>query len=244
MGDDNKKRTVALLGPFVFCQNQKRLDPKISGKTGELLAFLIANEGRYLQRDTLVSEIWGGRNWARGKSSLNTALWRIRKISFFQDFFTLDSCETSLNLKTNPAIEVDIHLLEKAIRKASLQNGFGHDLLSKDINGQLRSAVDKYFGPFLEPYSSNWVLVERERHLNFYIRALLTLIHDAAERRDFEEALEFGMKILAEDPFRESTQREVMWLYVLNGQRAAAILHYRHFRELILSELEIEPLSE
>lgn len=244
MGDDKNSRTIALLGAFIFCRMNQRLASKITGNTAELLSYLITNEGRYLQRDSIVAEFWGEQNWARGKSALNTALWRIKKISFFNEFFTLDSRGTSINLKKNPAISVDIHLLEDVIKETSFQNGPGHDLLSSNLRGQLRRAINNYFGPFLEHYDSNWVLVERERYLNFYIRALLTLMHDAAERRNYDEALEFGLKILIQDPFRESTQREVMWLYVLNGQRAAAINKYRQFRELILREMEIEPLSE
>ncbi len=244
MGGARNEKTIALLGAFVFYHRGQRLNPKITGKTAELLAFLIANRGRYQQRETLVSEIWGEDHWSRGKSSLNTALWRIKKIPFARDFFTLDGCEASLSLKTHVSVDVDIHLLEETIRLAAPRNGHGEDILGEDIGAKLHRAVEAYSGPFLEHYASNWVLVERERQLNFYIRALLTLMHDAARRRDYEQAIEYGQKILSEDPFRESTQREVMWLYVLNGQRAAALLQYRHFHKLILKDLEIEPLSE
>jgi DNA-binding SARP family transcriptional activator len=66
----------------------------------------------------------------------------------------------------------------------------------------------------------------------------------AAIQRRYESALEFGRRILAMDVLRESVQRDVMLLLVLNGQRAEAIRNYQRFIVVLRSELDIEPMPE
>jgi DNA-binding SARP family transcriptional activator len=46
------------------------------------------------------------------------------------------------------------------------------------------------------------------------------------------------------DALRESVQRDVMLLLVLNGQRVEAIRIYQRLARLLKSELDIEPMPE
>jgi DNA-binding SARP family transcriptional activator len=69
-------------------------------------------------------------------------------------------------------------------------------------------------------------------------------MQDAACRRDYEEALGYGRRILAADPFRERVQCEVMWLYVLNGQRPQALRQFEAFRRQIAREMNVAPMAE
>ena len=69
-------------------------------------------------------------------------------------------------------------------------------------------------------------------------------MRDAAVRGELDNALLFGQEILEIDPFREGTQREVMVLYVRNGQRVRAIRQYRALKTLLQAELKIEPMFE
>jgi DNA-binding SARP family transcriptional activator len=50
--------------------------------------------------------------------------------------------------------------------------------------------------------------------------------------------------LLAADPARETTQCEMMWLYVLNGQRAQAVRQFQDYRSWLRCELDIEPMPE
>ena len=60
----------------------------------------------------------------------------------------------------------------------------------------------------------------------------------------YEHALEFGRRILAMDALRESIQRNVMLLLILNGQRGEAVRAYQRLANLLRSELDIEPMPE
>jgi DNA-binding SARP family transcriptional activator len=84
----------------------------------------------------------------------------------------------------------------------------------------------------------------RERHDSNYIRALLILMRDAARQRAFERAIQYGREALNLDPFREGTQRDVMKLYVQNGQRVKALRQYEVLRQLLDDDFAIEPMPE
>ena len=76
------------------------------------------------------------------------------------------------------------------------------------------------------------------------MRGLSILLRDCAARRDYEEALGYGRRILAADPFREQVQCEVMWLYVLNGQRPQALRQFETYRRQIAREMNVAPMAE
>jgi DNA-binding SARP family transcriptional activator len=96
----------------------------------------------------------------------------------------------------------------------------------------------------MDGVTAEWALTERERLFNVQIRGLTLLMHWLGQKRTYEDALEIGRRLLAADPARESAQCEVMWLYVLNGQRAQAIRQYHWFRAWLQRELDIDPMAE
>jgi DNA-binding SARP family transcriptional activator len=69
-------------------------------------------------------------------------------------------------------------------------------------------------------------------------------MHWLGQQRRYEDALDIGRRLLAADPARETAQCEVMWLYVLNGQRAQALRQFQEFRCWLKRELDIEPMPE
>jgi DNA-binding SARP family transcriptional activator len=106
------------------------------------------------------------------------------------------------------------------------------------------AAIEHYKGPFLDGDDADWVLQERERLHGLYVRTVRELMRIAARDRQYERALDYGRKILAVDPFRESVQREVMLLLVMDGQRANAIRAYQSLRRLLKNELGIDPMPD
>jgi len=76
------------------------------------------------------------------------------------------------------------------------------------------------------------------------MRGLTQLMHWYGDCRRYEDALEVGRRLIMGDPFREAVQIDVMWLYVLNGQRVSALKHYQTYQSLLKRELSIEPMTE
>lgn len=98
--------------------------------------------------------------------------------------------------------------------------------------------------PFMDGLEADWSLAIRENLACVKARGMIARMHHHGDNCDFEAALQIGRRLLAEDPFRESVQIEVMFLYVMNGQRCNAIRHYEAFRQLLSRELGIEPMVE
>jgi DNA-binding SARP family transcriptional activator len=67
------------------------------------------------------------------------------------------------------------------------------------------------------------------------------LAADALDRGDPVTALERASEIVASDPFDEPAREVVIRAHLALGDRAAALRHYRQYREMLLAELSCEP---
>jgi DNA-binding SARP family transcriptional activator len=108
----------------------------------------------------------------------------------------------------------------------------------------LDRAVSFYGGPFLEDYDDDWVLNQRERLQSLYLRSLTKLMGSYARQNRIEAAIACGRRILACDPMRETIQRAVMILYVLNSQRGEAIHQFARCKKALRQECDVDPAPE
>jgi DNA-binding SARP family transcriptional activator len=216
------------------------------GPAGRLLAcYLFEFAGRAHRRERLADLFWGDIDPEKARSALNTAIWRIRKIlemgseGAAKHLITIGD---DVLLEQSQSIQVDTHRLENA-SKCLLGRKAGNTLTEVEVN-EVSSAVDSYGGPFLDGYDGDWVFQERERLHCLFVRSTFELMRTAAIQGRYEHALDFGRRILTMDALRESIQRNVMLLLVLNGQRVEAIRAYQRMADLLKSDLDIEPMPE
>ena len=68
---------------------------------------------------------------------------------------------------------------------------------------------------------------------------------DSAEQGGrLEEALTYGLKLLALDPMQEHVHRALMRLYAAQGRHDAALSQYERCRHELLQQLGVRPDSE
>jgi DNA-binding SARP family transcriptional activator len=216
------------------------------GPAGRLLAFyLFEFPVRAHRRERLADLFWGELDPDKARSALNTAIWRIRKMMDLAAKGAARHLITVGNevvLEDSSTVQVDTRQLENASRRVlSRRDGVE---LTRDEMSCVHAAVANYAGPFLDGYDGDWVLQERERLHCLFVRSSAELMRTAAAQGQYERALDFGRKILAMDPLRESVQRDMMLLLVLNGQRVEAIRAYRRLTGILKTELDIEPMPE
>lgn len=108
----------------------------------------------------------------------------------------------------------------------------------------LDRAVELYTGPFLDGGEDHWILEQRERLHCLYVRALTAMMHGLSEQDRYEDALACGRRILVADPMRETIQRSMMLLYVLNGQRREAIRQFERCVQVLRDDCDVEPMPE
>jgi DNA-binding SARP family transcriptional activator len=215
----------------------------IAGPTLELLAYLFTFCSRPLRRDHLADLFWQNLDEASSRAALNTALWRVRRSMRALPGLNLLSDGVNIRLDVAENVNIDTQRLKRishdAIAEFSKDSG-----LTAPLRDALQNILTKQDHEFVEGFNSHWVLVEREDYFNLRIRGLTLLMQDAGLRSLYEDALHYGRRILAADPFREAVHCQMLWLYMMTGRRASAIKHYRDFEKMLLVELGIQPMTE
>jgi DNA-binding SARP family transcriptional activator len=236
---DRPETTVCLFGAYPVRVDGQPYRLGMSGSTEQLFQYLLVNAGRETRREFLADLFWRRSSPARQRSALNSAIWRIKRQLSEVAGIDLVCDGSAVSLQIDDAVTVDAAELTDVV--LSLSPG---ETMVEAVADRLRRALDACAAPFMDGVTCDWVLTERERLFNIQIRGLTILMHWLGQNRQYEDALEIGRRLLAADPARESAQCEVMWLYVLNGQRAQAIRHYQLFRAWLHEELDIEPMPE
>jgi DNA-binding SARP family transcriptional activator/tetratricopeptide (TPR) repeat protein len=109
---------------------------------------------------------------------------------------------------------------------------------------ELAQAVDLYAGDLLEDLSEEWVPGERARRLARPVDALDRLIAHERDGRRPGRAIDLCRRLLAVEPWREKTHRDLMELLYRAGDRTAALQQFEECRRTLRAELAVEPLAE
>ena len=231
--------SVCLFGTYPIRVDGSPYYLGISGTTERLFQYLLVHAGKETRREYLADLFWRTSSLARQRSALNSAIWRIkRQINDLEGIDLLcDGPAVALQIATS--VTVDINEFTDIVHSVSL-----HEPISETTAERLYEVLNASDVPFMDGVDSDWVLTERERLFNLQIRGMTILMHWLGQERRYEDALEIGRKLLAADPGREAAQCEVMWLYVLNGQRAQALRQYQDFSSWLKQELGVEPMPE
>jgi DNA-binding SARP family transcriptional activator len=199
----------------------------------------VLHERREIRRECVADQLWRKSNAARQKSALNSAVWRIGKKLPKDAGIRLRGDSSTISLEIDPDIPVDARLLTELVHEGTSQDNPDQALVDR-----LSLVIEQTEAPFMDDRIDDWVLSERERLFNIRMRGLTLLLHWYGDIRRYEDALEVGRRLLSADPFREIAQIDMMWVYVLNGQRAQALIQYQTYADLLKRELNIEPMPE
>ena len=231
--------SVSLFGPTLFKLNGHPYALALKGPTLELLWYLVFHAGQVIRREYVAERFWQDSSEARQRSALNSAIWRIGKKLPDHPGLKLHSTDTTLSMTIEESIPVDARDLRARVNAAT-----GGAPMTTECAEQLAVALADSDATFMDGLDSDWTLTEREHISNIRIRGMIALMHWHGDNRNYEEALQIGRRLLSEDPFRETVQIDMMWLYVLNGQRAQALRQYNAFTAMLREELAIEPMLE
>jgi DNA-binding SARP family transcriptional activator len=210
-----------------------------TAKTAALLAFLVGQSGPQ-QRSKLVGLLWGDLPESRARANLRRTLWDLRrKLSCpHAPPFILTTRQT-VDFNRRSSYWLDVEIFEQQIAGG------------ESPADRLHSAINLYRGDFLDgfyvrdaPAFEEWVLAERERLRQMAIQALHALLRHHTARGEYTTGIEYAVRLLAMDPWREEAHRALMRLLALSGQRSAALAQYEECRRLLKRELGLDPLEE
>ena len=90
----------------------------------------------------------------------------------------------------------------------------------------------------------DWAFFQTEHFRRELVGALDRLVRQLDAQHDYAAALAHARRWIAIDPLHEPAHRELMKLYALTDQRAAALRQYQECARVLKQELDVEPLAE
>lgn len=236
---------IALFGEMRVTHDDWITEVKITRYNRMILAYLLLQRYKVHSREALADIFWGEFSQEKAHASLNTALWKLKKVLEPAGI----PAGTYLKLTNSGGVSfnrespywLDVEIFEDAINgilASSLESVEETNVVD------LEKALKLYKGDLLEGCYKDWALRERERLHTLYLKGLIFLLQFYRMRRTYEKAISYGQKILEWDPLREEIHREIMKLYVVNGQRPLALRQYEVCRSMLNKELGISPSKD
>ncbi len=237
----NPSLRITLFGRFSIRCRGKLLLGRAPQKAQELFAYLLLHRNRTHPRDGLAEFLWGETECPRSRKYLRQTLWQLQR--------GLLACgRRAANLiEQDPAwvrvgsldgVWVDTVAFEAAYKSL---HGLRRPLReATDIQG-LAEAVQIYRGELLEGWYRPWCLAERDRFRELYLAVLERLTDHYESLREFDEAIAYARLELRCDRANERTQRTLMRLLFLAGDRTGALRQFELCRAALREELDVEP---
>jgi len=235
---------ISLFGSLRVIDCGSREEIKLTHTIGHLLAYLLLERHRMHPREALAGLFWAEYNQERARSCLNTALWRLRRSLEIQKspiapFLIANEGEVGFNCASSFWLDV-------AVFEECLSSLFKHpvDQVNPDEMERAEKVIQLYQGELLEGAYEDWAIRAREQMRLLYLHGLMHLMQYYKHQRNYERALNFGMKVLQIDPLREEIHREVMRIHLAKGERVTAIQQYQVCQRYLAEELGIQPMEE
>lgn len=208
-------------------------------KAFQTVAYLALQPDQRATKEEVVEAVWAEasaeavrKNFHPTLSEARRALAAARAIAFRQGSYQL-----------NPELvwEVDVLRFERlaAAGRELLEGGEPAPALELWQN-----AWRLYRGPLLAELDSAWILPRRESLRRCYLRVLRDLGRLAAGLGRETLALDAYRSVLLEEPYEERIHLAMMELYARQGRRDLVRRQYVKLQELLLAELDVEPLEE
>jgi predicted ATPase/DNA-binding SARP family transcriptional activator len=220
-------------------------------KTVALLAYLAVTGqtpgGQIHSREALAALLWPELEPQRARANLRRSLSVLRK--GLGDEWLVADRET---IGIHPHADIWLDVVDfRRLLSSPQAHGHPEAETCPDCLKALAEAVELYRGDFLEGFSlrdsanfDEWQFFQTEGLRQEMAQALERLVHGRSAQGTYEQAIPYGRRWVALDPLHEPAQRELMQLYALAGQRAAALRQYTECARILEAELGIPPAEE
>jgi predicted ATPase/DNA-binding SARP family transcriptional activator len=215
-----------------------------------LLIYLVVTSQAH-RRDTLATLFWEDQNQVEARSNLRKSLSRLKSI--LGDTVLLTSQD---QVRINPDESVDVDLIQFNVRVEQFRK-HGHavhgtgNTLCKECQEALEEAAQIYEADFLAGFSvadslvfEEWQFFQAESLRKNLAEILEQLVLFYAEQQEYKTAIEYARRWLALDRLNEAAHRQLMKLYALSGERAAAKRQFEECKRILKQELDAEPEEE
>jgi predicted ATPase len=231
---------IHLLGDFLLTLDDVPVMTINSPRLQSLFAYLVLHQKAPQNRSHVAFLMWPDSAETQAYTNLRQLLYHLRQALPYADrFLHIDNqCLQWLPTSGDGTFTLDIQEMEQALLQAEQAEQ------AQDTNA-LRLALEQvlhlYHGDLLPGCYDEWILPERDRLRQTFLRATQRLSTLAEEARDYGAAITIAQQLQRADPLDEATCRQLMRLYALSGERAAALRIYHTFSKLLERELGAQP---
>jgi DNA-binding SARP family transcriptional activator len=99
-------------------------------------------------------------------------------------------------------------------------------------------------GELLPGWYDDWVMVEAEDWRQLRLHALETLAGRLVDEERFGDAAASALAAVRAEPLRETARGALIRVHLAEGNQSEAIREYDRYRDLLLTELGLEPTDK
>jgi DNA-binding SARP family transcriptional activator len=224
---------IWLLGP----PRVRRAGQPVTFDTRKATALLahLALADRPRSRESLCTLLWPSRDPEHARGALRRTLSALRK-SVGEEW--IDSAGDSVALRAADGLDVDVHRFRALAGEEASP-------------GDLAAAAELSRGELLEgfvvrdsPEFDAWHVYEADELRRELGSVLARLVAIVGGRGEYSRGIAYARRWLELDRLHEPAHRELIRLYALNGDRAAALGQYRDCVRTLSQELGVGPVEE
>jgi DNA-binding SARP family transcriptional activator len=227
---------IALCGGLEIEVAGERVEGRVGGLPGLLIAYLALNHGRPVSRDELIERLWEGPAPTAPKATLSVKLSLARQAL---GEHVIDA-EKNRPLGLHPSVEIDVETALQAADDARQALDDGRVPAAIELARRALATLER---ELLPAQDAAWVHERRRELEELRADALETLAEAAlaaggSRRADAERAVR---TLVEQQPYRESGYVLLMRCHEAAGNVAEAIRTYERLREVLRDELGMVP---
>ena len=228
---------IRLLGGLRIAFENRLISTVDAPRLQSLLAYLLLHAETPQPREHLAFLFWPDSQEAQARTNLRHAVHLLRRALPEADRF-LDSDGASVGWRADTPVWLDVAAFEQLTARAEHARETG---ATGDMRRDLAAAVDLYRGDLLPGCYDDWLIPERERLRQTFLRAAEWLAELLELERDYRGASPWARRLLEHDPANESACQRLMRLCALSGDRAGALRVYHGCATALAREAGIAP---
>ncbi|MBE9100520.1 BTAD domain-containing putative transcriptional regulator [Vacuolonema iberomarrocanum] len=202
-----------------------------------MLAYLILKAQTPQPRSRIAALFWPDVPDQQAKANLRRALFRLKQNLPHADQI-LHITSTTLQWQPQVPMWIDVVEFENAIATARQAE---NPQTKAEI---LKQAADLYQDDLVLTCYDDWLLSERDRFRQLLVQVLADLCQLTAHLGNLRSAVEYGQRLIHQDPLSEMGYLTLMRLHAQQGDRPTALQVYHQCMELLREEMGIDPSVE
>jgi DNA-binding SARP family transcriptional activator len=219
---------LCVLGGFALSAEGRGV--RVPWNAQRVLGYLALNRVGQ-RRDVLAGRLWSDTTQARAQANLRTAVWKVRQALPG----VVDCGRHSVALR--PEVRVDYDRM----------NALTERLLHRELScPELLTVPRGLLAAELLPgwEDEDWLFVDRERHRQRRMQALVALSGQLTEADHFALAVDAAFAAIAIEPLWEPATLALLQAHMADGNRAEALRQFSMFQQLLADETGLVPSSQ